>query len=201
MQLRCAVGAGLAVIAGVAMLGVVGGCQTTCKSCGDGTKMGSARVAGSASPKTIAMMDKIKTLAGEWEMENPEKPGGWNVAAVFAVSSGGNVVREIMFPGAPHEMTNTYHLDGDSIVVTHYCAIGNQPRMRAVANDGHAHASNEIHFQFDSLTNFAGGDQTYMGDLLLVMDGPDKMNQVWHHYQHGKMQDNTHANFSLRRRK
>jgi hypothetical protein len=147
------------------------------------------------------MMDKIKGLAGEWEHEDAEKPGEWKVSNVFTVSSGGSVVREIMMPGSPYEMTNTYHLDGDSVVVTHYCAIGNQPRMRAVANDGHNHPANQIHFQFDSVTNFAGGDQSYMGDLTLTMDGPDKMTAAWRSYEHGKMSEDTHAMFNLRRRK
>ncbi len=36
-----------------------------------------------------------------------------------------------MYPGMEHEMTNMYTLDGNTLVMTHYCAGGNQPRMRA----------------------------------------------------------------------
>ncbi len=164
-------------------------------------KSGGVQAVAAPSPASQATMNQLKSLAGNWEMENPEKQGEWNLASTFQVTSGGNVVREIMFPGLPHEMTNTYHLDGDSVVVTHYCAIGNQPRMRAVSNDGHHHSSNQIHFQFDSVTNFTGGDQTYMGDLLLTMNGPDSLTQNWRSYQHGKMNEDSHASFALRRQK
>jgi hypothetical protein len=200
MQMRCVV-VSCAALIGVAGATFLGGCRTACKTCNAGATAGRAKVAGAASPATVAMMDRIKGLAGEWESENPEKPGEWRVASVFAVSSGGNIVREIMMPGSSYEMTNTYHLDGDSIVVTHYCAIGNQPRMRAVANDGHNHPANQMHFQFDSVTNFAGGDQTYMGDLTLNFEGSDNLTTVWRSYQHGKMAEDSHATFHLRRRK
>jgi len=195
MQIRSGV---LVLAFGLVAVGGLVGCQT-CRTCAGAG--GNAKAVKAASPATIAMMDKIKGLAGEWEHEDPEKPGQWNLSNVFTVSSGGSVVREIMMPGSPYEMTNTYHLDGDSVVVTHYCAIGNQPRMRAVANDGHNHPANQIHFQFDSVTNFAGGDQTYMGDLTLTMDGPDKLTAAWRSYEHGKLSEDTHATFNLRRRK
>jgi hypothetical protein len=195
MQIRSGV---LVLAFGLVAVGGLVGCQT-CRTCAGAG--GNAKAVKAASPATIAMMDRIKSLAGEWEHEDPEKPGQWNLSNVFTVSSGGSVVREIMMPGSPYEMTNTYHLDGDSVVVTHYCAIGNQPRMRAVANDGHNHPANQIHFQFDSVTNFAGGDQTYMGDLTLTMDGPDKLTAAWRSYEHGKLSEDTHATFNLRRRK
>jgi hypothetical protein len=193
---------GVVVLAcGLVAVGGLAGCQT-CRTCAGGAEGGGrAKAVQAASPATIAMMDKIKGLAGEWEHEDAEKPGEWKVSNVFTVSSGGSVVREIMMPGSPYEMTNTYHLDGDSVVVTHYCAIGNQPRMRAVANDGHNHPANQIHFQFDSVTNFAGGDQSYMGDLTLTMDGPDKMTAAWRSYERGRMSEDTHATFHLRRKK
>jgi hypothetical protein len=47
----------------------------------------------------------------------------------FQVISGGSVVLETF--GRPGRETATvYHLDGGSLVATHYCAQGNQPRLR-----------------------------------------------------------------------
>jgi hypothetical protein len=45
-------------------------------------------------------------------------------------SAGGSVVMETMMAGTDYEMINMYHLDGDDLVLTHYCAGGNQPTMR-----------------------------------------------------------------------
>ena len=37
---------------------------------------------------------------------------------------------EVINEGTPGSMISMYHPDGDKILMTHYCAVGNQPRMR-----------------------------------------------------------------------
>ena len=54
---------------------------------------------------------------------------------VFHVTAANSVVIETMFPGSDHEMVNTYHIDGDNLVMTHYCAMGNQPHLKLVGSD------------------------------------------------------------------
>ena len=73
------------------------------------------------------MLDAVRALEGRWIAETPYGTSEHE----FAVSSAGSVVREIMGPGEEHEMTNMYTLDGNALVMTHYCGAGNQPRMRA----------------------------------------------------------------------
>lgn len=133
-------------------------------------------VAPASEATSAALLGRIKTLEGTWVGVSPDGQAG---TTEFRVSSAGHVVREVMFPGAPHEMTNTYHMDGESCVVTHYCAVGNQPRMRARLNDGHAHASDEIHFHFDSLTNYTKAQDHYMGELAIKFVSPNEFHQIW----------------------
>jgi hypothetical protein len=86
-----------------------------------------------------------------------------------------------MFPGMPHEMTNLYHLDGPSLVMTHYCAGGNQPRMRATtAQPG------TIAFEFDSITNLTDPHGSYMGELTLVRVDERTLRQEWRSFQDGE---------------
>ena len=79
--------------------------------------------------KAQPALDKLKTLAGEWVYDGGEKKG--QLAARYTVSSAGSAVVEQLFPGTDHEMITVYHLDGDKLMMTHYCAAGNQPRMHA----------------------------------------------------------------------
>lgn len=129
------------------------------------------------TPREQAMLDALKRLAGEWTMV--DEKGETVTGSVFAVSSNGHVVREVMFPGTDHEMTNVYHLDGPSLLVTHYCAMGNQPRMRATGPGPH-----DLDFRFDGVTNLAS-DQAYMGSLRLVIADPDHIEQHWKSYKNG----------------
>jgi hypothetical protein len=81
-------------------------------------------------------------------------------------------------------MTNVYHLDGPSIVVTHYCAMGNQPKMRATAG-----STKEIPFHIDSVGNFTSEKEGYMGDLTLAFKDKDHVVESWRHFKDGKAGD------------
>jgi hypothetical protein len=144
------------------------------------TKGGKATVAGKATEsQTNALLGQVKSLEGEWIVTGPDgKPG----VIVFKTSSAGSVVREIMFPGQDHEMTNVYHMDGPTCVVTHFCAAGNQPRMRATKAEGNA-----IAFNFDSVSNLSTADEQYMGGLTLTFVDKNHVKQTWKHYASGKV--------------
>jgi hypothetical protein len=49
----------------------------------------------------------------------------------FRVTAGGHAVEEREMIGTPMEMVTLYHLRDEELVATHYCALGNQPRMKA----------------------------------------------------------------------
>src|SRR5262249_27362645 len=81
-----------------------------------------------------AALDTLRQLDGTWVGDAPG-PDGKDQQIVFHVTSNGSTVMETMFPGAKHEMVNAYHMDGDRLIVTHYCAMGVQPRMKLVSNE------------------------------------------------------------------
>ncbi len=86
--------------------------------------------------------DELKTLAGVCKgtvTANPPQPD-WDNKPVWAslrVTSRGNaIVHEMKEPGTPDDMTHDdpitmFYLDGDQLVLTHYCDAGNRPRMAA----------------------------------------------------------------------
>ena len=142
-------------------------------------KSGSPGIVAKATDAQIAdLLGRVKSLDGEWEMTGP---GGEKGTIVFKTIAGGSAVREIMFPGTEHEMTNLYHVDGPTLVVTHYCAAGNQPHMRATQATG-----NSIVFICDSVSNLTAKDQTYMGGLTLVFKDANHITQKWAHMADGK---------------
>jgi hypothetical protein len=133
--------------------------------------------AASDAQKSV-LVERVKALAGTWEGDRASE--GPQVTT-FTVSSAGSSVREVMFPGTPHEMTNMYHMDGDSLLMTHYCAMGNQPRMRATVGPN----PNELRFEFDGVSNLRTPDEMYMGSMTMTIVDEDHIKQVWHHYVKG----------------
>jgi len=76
----------------------------------------------------------------------------------YRLASGGSVVEETLFPGTPHEMISMYHVVDGELVLTHYCAMANQPRMRL---DRKASAPERLVFAFDGGTNFDPAKDTH----------------------------------------
>jgi hypothetical protein len=98
--------------------------------------------------KASPALDRFRALAGEWSGSGGEMG---DFTATWRVTGGGSAVVETLFPGTPHEMVTVYHADGDDLVLTHYCALGNQPRMRARAAS--SAAGSAFAFEFDGGSN------------------------------------------------
>lgn len=145
-----------------------------------------------STPAAEALLARVKALEGTWELESED--GTRQVASVFTVSSHGSVVREVMFPGSEHEMTNVYHLDGSELVMTHYCAEGNQPRLVARAVD-----ASTLAFHYESVSNL-GPEATFMGELALVHAEADTLRAEWKSLQHGRVRPEHSPVFVLTRR-
>jgi hypothetical protein len=155
--------------------------------------------AGHVPPATTeqkaALIEKVKSLAGTWE--TIDEKGHRSTASVFTVSSAGSAVREVLFPGSPHEMTNMYTMDGPSLLMTHYCAQGNQPHMRAVAGSA---SGDRLMLKFDSVSNMTAPNELYMGELTIVFKDADHIREEWRSFRGGKPAEHSPA-FELVRRK
>jgi hypothetical protein len=128
--------------------------------------------------------ERFKQLAGEWvgKSDKPEHGGDGELKVVFKVTSAGSAVEETMLPGSDHEMINMIHPDGDDIVLTHYCAIGNQPEMKASDKiDG-----KDVAFKFVRGGNMKSTDETHMHNVTYTFVDKDTLRTKWTNYANGK---------------
>lgn len=123
------------------------------------------------------VMKLLASLEGQWRLVQEDGSLSKEVS-VFKPSSAGTVVREIMMVGEPHEMTNLYHMDGDRVVCTHYCAAGNQPRMVAEKLE-QTDRGPSLNFLVESVSNYVEGHDHYMGGLKLVFVDDETVEQHW----------------------
>lgn len=126
----------------------------------------------------------IKALAGEWRSPDTDNDGNPNVVVTYRVTSGGSAVLETLFPGAPHEMITVYTADSDYIWVTHFCAIGNQPRLKAKPVDG-----NVFTFNFVDAGNLKSTAMPHMNSLIMTINGEDNMTAEWGSTKGGEAQE------------
>ena len=113
--------------------------------------------------------EALKSFEGEWS-STPK--GGDSTRAskvVYEVSANGSSVIKTYGPGSQYEMFSVYHMDGDDLVMTHYCALGNQPRMRFEATG----KPGEIYFAFDGGTNFDPKSDAHAHEGSTYVTGAD----------------------------
>lgn len=130
------------------------------------------------------VMSKLTALEGEWTLLDENGRDTGDVGAVFKPTANGSAVREVMMPGSDHEMLNVYHADGDRVLMTHYCAAGNQPRLMIVpAGD------DRLELRFDSITNLAREGAIHMRQAEFQWHGPDRLTTYWYSMQNGKLSE------------
>jgi hypothetical protein len=127
--------------------------------------------------------ERFKQLQGEW-VSVSDKPGdaAGHLGAVFKVTSAGSAVEETMMPGTPYEMVNMIHPDGDDIVLTHYCAEGNQPEMKAPDKI----EGKDVAFQFVRAGNMKSINDSHMHSVTYTFVDKDTLWTKWVNYENGK---------------
>lgn len=120
---------------------------------------------GPAAPANVAF-EKLKTLVGTWVSADQEGRPTEDVVSVIKLTAGGSAIHETLFPGQPHEMISVYTVEGPDLVMTHYCMLGNQPRLKASTQG----LENKLHFEFAGGANLDPSKDKHMhsGTLTIV---------------------------------
>ena len=129
-----------------------------------------------------AGLDRMKKMAGTWVEAGKDGKPTDKVVSVIRVIAGGSAVQETLFPGQPHEMVSVYHRDGADLVMTHYCVLGNQPRMKADPTS----PANQIHFQFAGGTNLDPAKDKHMHEATLTFVDDDRVELAGVAWEGGK---------------
>jgi hypothetical protein len=159
-----------------------------------GTLAGSrSAVAAGAAVEPKAAFERLKALAGTWQGAAGHGPTDQQANVVYRVASGGSVVEETLFPNSPHEMVSMYHLADGQLVMTHYCAMGNQPHLKL---DTAASAPDRLVFAFDGGTNLDPAKDGHVHSGVIEWKG-ELLRADWTFWAGGK--ESNHAVFELHR--
>ena len=123
--------------------------------------------------------DQLKSLAGTWEGKNKQNQP---LQVTFRVTSEGSaLMSEIIAP--KEDMITIFHMNGpDKLMLTHYCAAGNQPRMQAKTSpDGKT-----ISFDFLDATNLPTPDAGHMQRVTIAVHDANHHTEEWTFVDHGK---------------
>jgi hypothetical protein len=141
-----------------------------------------ARGARLAPPVNLQQFEALKRLAGDWVQVGKDGKPTDKIVSSIRVTAAGTALQETLFPGTDHEMVTMYHLDGQDLVLTHYCMMGNQPRMRAEPGKD----VQRIVFKFVGGWNLKSSDDHHMHQVTLTITGKDRFKADWVSSKEGK---------------
>ena len=133
------------------------------------------------SAPALKLFELVRSLSGEWVGESTK---GWVESASYQVLAGGTAVLETTRFISPSDsgMATVFHLDGDRVLLTHYCEAGNQPRLHATAFDPVARTAT---FSFLDGTGMASRDVGHMDKVVIRFIDGDHFESQWSWYEKG----------------
>jgi hypothetical protein len=144
-----------------------------------------------AVPKEL---ESLKKLVGTWQGKAKMGPQEVPVTIVYESTAGGTAVLERLFPGTPHEMTSVYTAEGDRVVMTHYCAMGNHPKMTLKKADAKGLA-----FEMAGTDGLGSAKEPHMHAMTVSWVDADHIRETWTSFDNGaKKEDKA---FELARKK
>jgi len=126
--------------------------------------------------------EAMKSLAGTWTGKNSM---GGAIQVSYRTTAGGSALFgeiQMEMQGRSEDMISMIHMDGDRLLLTHYCEAGNQPRMLATASpDGKT-----ITFNFLDATNLSSPDAGHMNRVIFTFVDANHHAEDWQFLDHGK---------------
>ena len=114
--------------------------------------------------------ERLKSLVGEWRGKDGD---GKVVDVSYSLTAGNTAVMETLKMGDGGNMVTLYHSDGKRLLMTHYCMLGNQPRMQGAVDD------KSVAFSLVDATNLPSRDAPHMYKLVMRFPDKDHLTHEW----------------------
>jgi hypothetical protein len=137
-----------------------------------------------APSQAAAAFELLKELQGTWKGWSSK---GWEETITLQLIANGSVLAESSQftddPAGRNRMATMYQLDGERMLLTHYCEAGNTPRLVAT---GFEDGGRTLIFTFLDGLNLPSRDRGHMDKVILRLHDASHFSSRWTWYQDGK---------------
>ena len=130
------------------------------------------RISFAAAPEVY---EQLKSLVGDW---SAELTGFGTITGQVRLASNGKAIEEVIGTPKDNELS-VYTLEGDTILLTHYCAMtpdGHQVRLQTRRL---GHAPPHLDFAFLNATNLHSKTAPHMRRVLMTILDRDHYREKW----------------------
>ncbi len=117
------------------------------------------------------VLDRFKSMVGTWEGKSPS---GDTSEVTYQLEAGGTAVMADMHMSS-EAMVSMYYVDGDRLLMTHFCPSNNQPRMKAIISPD----LKTVTFDFLDATNLATPQAGHMHRAVFLFSDAGHYAEEW----------------------
>ncbi len=126
------------------------------------------------------VFNHLRTLVGEWAGTTDD---GRELGVAYTLSANDTVLVETWALRPGLDALTLYHMDVEVLIATHYCPLGNQPRLRLKSSkDG------IYYFEFMSATNLRSRDEEHNRSFEFEILGPNQFLRTETYVKAGKFE-------------
>lgn len=137
-----------------------------------------------AAPTSVDVFERLKGLVGEW---SGRSGSGRELRVSYRLLAGGSALVEHWTLSPTRDSMTIYHLDGAQLMATHYCPLGNQPRLRLQRPA----SMQELRFEFFDATNLPDPAAAHQQSFFLRFQGADSFVRGETYVEKGKPDSET----------
>ena len=131
-------------------------------------------------PAAQRAFDRLATLVGDWV--SADEPAAKQLHLSYRLISSGSALVETYTTPTGKETLTIYHLDGTRLLATHYCAQGNQPRLRLTSKPD----ASSLVFDFVDATNLASPRASHLNHVEIALTDTDHLTKSETYRENGK---------------
>lgn len=147
------------------------------------------RLCAEPAPASAQAYEQLHALVGDWEAP---LESGKVIRVNYKLMSNNSILVETYQTPSGKETLSVYHLDGRHLLLTHYCAQGNQPRLRYDPSKSDAQ---HLVFDFHDATNLPSKKKEHMAHLEVRLVDAGRFDQTAT-YRAGKEAETTTLKFA-----
>jgi hypothetical protein len=129
--------------------------------------------------KSIAAFEKLSSLIGEWKGVQD----GIEIKLTYTLTADGSALMEEFRPVKGPVMITMFYVDGDRLVATHYCSVGNQPQM---ITNPIQDPEGPLVFALLRVTGMSTPGEWHNTGLEITIEDRDHLTQKWTYEHKGK---------------
>ncbi|GGY84416.1 hypothetical protein GCM10011613_31680 [Cellvibrio zantedeschiae] len=128
----------------------------------------------------------LENIVGMWKLTEPASEQEKNFRLNYHFISRDSALVEVYGDPARQTTETIFHRDGEKLLGTHYCARGNQPRLKASKLVG-----NTIEFNFQDITNLKDKNDPHMVRMKYTFIDKDHFKKEEVYWMAGKEESST----------